>query len=190
MPAWVSRFSAGDQARPVRRLLLRTSAVAALAWILSRTLIEQLSSTRPTGAGALAANGAVSVYLWIAIGSALGGMSRYWCSGVAARLFGETFPWGTLIINIVGSFVIGFFAALTAPDGRVLVSSTTRQFVMVGICGGYTTFSSFSLQTLNLVNNGEWLHAGGNVAFSVTLSLVAVWAGHALAVGLNAGKWA
>ena len=72
-------------------------------------------------------------------------------------MFGETFPWGTLIVNVSGSFVIGFFATLTGPDGRMFVGTTARQFVMIGICGGYTTFSSFSLQTLNLMNDGEWL---------------------------------
>ena len=99
-------------------------------------------------------------YLWIAVGSALGGAARYFCSGVAARLIGETFPWGTLIVNVVGSFIIGFFATLTGPDGRVFVSSVLRQAVLTGFCGGYTTFSSFSLQTLNLMQDGEWLHAG------------------------------
>ena len=84
-------------------------------------------------------------YLWIAIGSALGGVARYWFSGVVARLIGETFPWGTLFINIIGSFIIGFFATLTGPDGRILVPSVARQFVMIGLCGGFTTFSSFSL---------------------------------------------
>src|SRR5436305_3843212 len=116
-------------------------------------------------------------YLWIAIGSALGGMARYWCSGVAARLIGETFPWGTLIVNIVGSFVIGFFATLTGPDGRVYVGSTARNFVTIGICGGYTTFSSFSIQTLNLLQDGEWLRAGAYIGLSVVCCLVAVWAG-------------
>ena len=128
-------------------------------------------------------------YLWVAIGSALGGVARYWCSGVAARLFGETFPWGTVIVNIVGSFVIGFFATLTGPDGRVYASSIVRQFVMIGICGGYTTFSSFSLQTLNLMNDGEWLRAGGNVVVSVVCCMVAVWIGHVMASGLGALKW-
>ena len=89
-------------------------------------------------------------YLWIAIGGALGTTARYWLSGVVAHSVGETFPWGTLVINVTGSFVIGFFGALTGPDGRVFVGSTARQFVMIGMCGGYTTFSSFSLQTLNL----------------------------------------
>ena len=131
----------------------------------------------------------MGVYFWIAAGSALGGTARYWVAGVAAHLWGETFPWGTLLINVIGSFVIGFFGTLTGPDGRVFVGSTARQFVMVGICGGYTTFSSFSLQTLNLLNDGEWLSAGGYVGASVVLCLVAVWAGYALAVGLNGLKF-
>jgi CrcB protein len=128
-------------------------------------------------------------YVWIAIGSALGGMARYWCSGVAAVLMGETFPWGTLIVNVVGSFIIGFFATLTGPGGRVYVGSAVSQFVMIGFLGGYTTFSSFSLQTLNLVGDGEFVRAGANVAGSVVLCLVAVWTGHLLAASLNSMKW-
>jgi len=128
-------------------------------------------------------------YFWIAIGSALGGIARYFCSGVVAHMIGETFPWGTLIVNIIGCFIIGFFATLTGPDGRVFIGSVARQFVMVGFCGGYTTFSSFSLQTLNLMNNREWLQAGGNIAGSVVLCMLGVWAGHALAANLNAMKW-
>jgi CrcB protein len=131
----------------------------------------------------------MQAYLWIAIGSALGGVARYWCSGVAARLIGETFPWGTLIVNVVGSLVIGFFATLTGPDGRVFVGSTARQFVMIGLCGGYTTFSSFSIQTLELLHDGEWLQAGGNIVASVILCLLAVWLGHILAVALNTMRW-
>jgi CrcB protein len=119
-------------------------------------------------------------YMWIAVGSALGGMARYWCSGVVARLIGESFPSGTLVVNVVGSFVIGFFATLTGPDGRIYASSTARQFVMVGICGGYTTFSSFSLQTLTMMQNGHVGKAALNVAGSVALCLIAVWAGYAL----------
>jgi CrcB protein len=128
-------------------------------------------------------------YLWIAIGSAIGGVARYSCSGLAAHTIGETFPWGTLIVNVVGSFVIGFFATMTGPDGRYLVGTNARQFVMVGFCGGFTTFSSFSLQTLNLINDGEWFRAGANITGSVVLCLVAVWAGHMLAVSLNTMKW-
>lgn len=128
-------------------------------------------------------------YLWIAIGSALGGTARYWCSGVVARLIGETFPWGTLTVNVVGSFLIGFFATVTGPDGRIFVGSTARQFVMIGLLGGYTTFSSFSIQTLQLMQDGEWLQAGGNIIASVLFCLAAVWFGYILAVGLNTMKW-
>jgi len=129
------------------------------------------------------------IYLWIAVGSALGGMARYWCSAIAARLLGETFPWGTLLVNIVGSLIIGFFATLTGPDGRLLVGSTTRLFVMVGFCGGYTTFSSLSLQTLNLIHDGEFLYAGLNIAASVVLCLLAVWIGHVLATAFGTLRW-
>jgi CrcB protein len=128
-------------------------------------------------------------YVAIAIGSALGGVFRYFCSGVAARLFGEVFPWGTLIVNVVGSFIIGFFVTLTGPDGRLFVGTTTRQFVTLGFCGGYTTFSSFSLQTLNLINDREWLLAGANIGGSVILCMLAVVAGHMLAVAVNSMKW-
>jgi CrcB protein len=130
----------------------------------------------------------MAAYLWIAIGSALGGVARYWCSGVAARLIGETFR-GTIIVNIVGCFIIGFFATITGPDGRVFADTLTRQFVMIGLLGGYTTFSSFSLQTLALVQDGEWLLASANIALSVIACLLAVWAGYALAASINALKW-
>lgn len=124
-------------------------------------------------------------YLWIAIGSALGGMARYWCSGFVAARVGETFPWGTIAVNVIGSFVIGFFATISGPDGRLIVPSAARQFVMIGFCGGYTTFSSFSLQTLTLLRDGQWLAAAGNVLLSVALCLLAVVAGHMLAAWLN-----
>jgi len=128
-------------------------------------------------------------YIWVAIGGALGTIGRYWLSGVVAQQIGETFPWSTLIINVTGSFVIGFFATLTGPDGRIFVGTNPRQFVMIGICGGYTTFSSFSLQTLNLMNDGEWAFAVANIGLSVFLCLIAVWAGHVLGVSMNAMKW-
>jgi CrcB protein len=129
------------------------------------------------------------LYCWIALGSALGGVARYWCSGVAARLFGETFPWGTLFVNVSGSFLIGVFATLTGPDGRMFAGSTARQFVMFGLLGGFTTFSSFSLQTLSLAQDSEWLQAGGNIVGSVVLCLLAVWLGHLFAQSINAMKW-
>jgi CrcB protein len=128
----------------------------------------------------------VITYLWVALGGALGSMARFGCSSLIANLFGETFPLGTLLINVVGSLVIGFFAALTGPDGRMLVSGDIRQFVKVGLCGGYTTFSSFSLQTLTLAQDGEYVRAGLNVAGSVVLCLLAVWLGYVAAAALNA----
>ena len=132
----------------------------------------------------------LTLYLWVALGGALGTVARYFLSGIVANAFGETFPWGTLIINVTGSFVIGFFATLTGPDGRVMATATTRQFVMTGICGGYTTFSSFSLQTLNLMNDGEWLYAGGNIVGSVALCLLFVWLGSVSAAAINQLKGA
>jgi CrcB protein len=87
------------------------------------------------------------------------------------------FPVNTLVINIIGSFLIGIFAAMGVPEGRIYLNPETRKFLMIGICGGFTTFSSFSLQTLNLANDGEWLYAGFNVILSVTLCLLAVWIG-------------
>lgn len=125
------------------------------------------------------------VYLAVAAGSALGGAARYGLSGVVARSFGETFPWGTLVVNVLGSFLIGFVATVTGPDSRMLVSPVARQFWMPGIFGGFTTFSSFSLQTLSLLQEGEWLPAGGNVASSVVLCLAGVWLGAALGSWFN-----
>jgi CrcB protein len=128
----------------------------------------------------------VSTYLWIAAGGALGSVARYACSSLIAGWFGQTFPLGTLVINVLGSFVIGFFAGLTGPDGRMMVSGDIRQFVMVGICGGYTTFSSFSYQTLTLAQDGEYVRAGVNVVASVVLCLAAVWLGFVSAAAINA----
>ena len=88
-------------------------------------------------------------------------------------------------MNVSGSLVIGFFATFTGTEGRWLVSPTIRTLFMVGICGGFTTFSSFSLQTLNLVRDGQWLYAGLNILGSVTLCLLFVWLGHLLASNLN-----
>ncbi|MDX1570966.1 MAG: fluoride efflux transporter CrcB [Xanthomonadales bacterium] len=126
-----------------------------------------------------------STLLWVSAGSAIGGAGRYVGSGLVARMFGETFPWGTLLVNVLGSFLIGVIATLVAPEGRLLLGPTARQFLMLGVLGGFTTFSSFSLQTLNLVQEGEWLHAGGYVLGSVALCLVGVWLGHALGVVIN-----
>ena len=124
-------------------------------------------------------------YLWVAIGGALGSVSRFWLNGIVSRHFGETFPWGTMIVNVTGSVLIGFFATLTAVDGRFFAPASVRTFFMVGLCGGYTTFSSFSLQTLNLANDGQWSRATANVLLSVILCLAGVWLGFAAANQLN-----
>ena len=124
-------------------------------------------------------------YLWVGLGSALGGMARYGCSGLAARYIGATFPWGTLIVNVSGSLVIGFLATLAVADGRPLLPPDARAFLMIGVCGGFTTFSAFSIETLNLTRDGEWLWASAYVVLSVVLCLVAVWLGHIGAVALS-----
>ena len=129
-------------------------------------------------------------YLWVALGGALGSVGRYWINGLVSDKFGATFPWGTLVINVAGSFVIGVIGALAVPEGRM--DSQTRQFatqfLMIGVCGGYTTFSSFSLQTLNLLRDREWLYAGGNILLSVVLCLIAVWLGWMLGSMLGSTK--
>jgi CrcB protein len=124
-------------------------------------------------------------YLVVAIGGALGSAARFWLSGAIANRFGETFPAGTLIVNITGSFIIGIFAGLTGPDGRVWATPTFRQFFMIGVLGGYTTFSSFSLQTLAFARDGEWLFAALNAFGSFALCLLAVWLGDFFAMLVN-----
>ncbi len=125
--------------------------------------------------------------LWVVLGSALGGMARYALSGFIARRIGEIFPWGTLLVNISGSFVIGIAAAVIAPGGPLPGDLTVRQLVMIGMCGGYTTFSSFSLQTLTLAREGDWRRALGNIVGSVALCIIAVWAGFALGALIPGG---
>src|SRR5436190_6581035 len=120
--------------------------------------------------------------LWIFIGGGLGSITRWWFSGFIAGAVGQTFPWGTLLVNVSGSFIIGLFATATGTEGRWLAPASFRQFFMLGVCGGYTTFSSFSIQTLNLAQEGEWLKAGANSVLSLVLCLAGVWLGHLLAV--------
>jgi len=129
-------------------------------------------------------------YFWIAIGGALGSVARYALDGVVSDRFGASFPWGTMIVNVSGSLVIGILGALTLPEGRLGSEARifTTHFLMIGICGGFTTFSSFSLQTLNLLREREWLCAGGNVLLSVVLCLVAVWLGYMLGAMLGSTK--
>src|ERR1700678_3006741 len=119
-------------------------------------------------------------YLWVTVGSALGGLLRYALTRMTLNLSTD-FPYGTILINILGSFIIGYFGTLTLQSDRYAVSENLRLFVMVGICGGFTTFSSFSLQTFDLFRSGDWLRALSNVLVSVVICLLAVAAGHHLA---------
>ncbi|MCZ7641256.1 MAG: fluoride efflux transporter CrcB [Verrucomicrobia bacterium] len=125
---------------------------------------------------------------WIFVGGGLGSLARWGASGFIARHWGEDFPVGTLVVNITGSLVIGFLATLTGPDGRWLAPSSLRIFLMFGVLGGYTTFSSFSLQTLTLAQDGQWFRAALNAVLSLGLCLTAVWLGHTLAVLLNSAR--
>jgi protein CrcB len=124
-------------------------------------------------------------YFWIGLGGAFGSIARAWLAFTVARITGPQFPWGTILINVVGSFVIGFFGTLTASGSRFSVPPDARAFVMVGICGGFTTFSSFSLQTLELARDGRLGQALGNVGLSVILCLLVVAVGHYAAATIN-----
>ena len=127
----------------------------------------------------------MQAYLWIGLGGALGSMARHWSNGLIATLAGVGFPWGTLVINILGSFIIGFAATAMSADGRFPTGDAPRQFLMVGVCGGYTTFSAFSLQTLALMRGDQWLYAAGNIGLSVSLCMIAVWAGYMAGLALS-----
>jgi CrcB protein len=123
----------------------------------------------------------LSGVIFIIIGSVLGGCARYFLSGAIARRLGETFPWGTMIVNITGAFVIGIFGALATHPGSIFASPGPWLFAVTGFLGCYTTVSSFSLQTLTLARSGERLHALGNIVLSVSLCLTAVTCGFLLA---------
>ena len=125
-------------------------------------------------------------YLCVALGGALGTVARYGLS-ILALPISRNLPMGTLIINVLGSFIIGFFGTLTLANGKYPVPENLRLLVMIGLCGGFTTFSSFSLQTLDLMRNGAFLRAAANVVLSVVLCVGAVAIGHLLAAQLNPG---
>ena len=112
----------------------------------------------------------------VALGSALGGAARFLLAGWVGARLGESFPWGTVLVNVLGSELIGALAAQ-----EEMLSPEARQFLMVGVLGGFTTFSSFSLQTLRLAQDGDWVRAAGNVLGSVALCLAAVAVGYRLA---------
>lgn len=117
----------------------------------------------------------MGAYLAVAIGGALGSVARLWLVEVTARLLGPELPWGTLAVNVLGSLVIGIAAAVTPAHWPM---PELRPFVMAGLCGGFTTFSAFSLQTLELVQTGQPAWALAYVLGSVVLCLVATWLGY------------
>src|SRR6478609_4319857 len=123
------------------------------------------------------------LYAWVSFGSVLGGLARYFVSLVLDT--GPGFPVATLFINATGSLIIGFYATLTGPDGRVLARPEHRQFVMTGFCGGYTTFSTFSLEAFRLFHSGMKWTALAYIAASVICWLASVWVGHIIASGTN-----
>ena len=116
--------------------------------------------------------------MWVALGSVIGGTARFWLSGFVARQVGETFPWGTIVVNVSGAFLLGVLAASAARHG-IFASTGPWQFAAIGILGTYTTVSSFSLQTLSLARGGETMLAAGNVVLSLALCLLAVSGGFA-----------
>ncbi len=127
-------------------------------------------------------------FVYVALGGAIGSVARFALAGLIDRGIDDPFPAGTVIVNITGCFIIGFFAMLTGPNGRFQAPPELRAFFTIGVCGGYTTFSSFSLQTLTLVQNGEMVRAGLNIFASVGLCLVSVWLGYVAAASLDVVK--
>jgi CrcB protein len=128
-------------------------------------------------------------YLGVALGGAAGSMARYGTAMGMAELLGPAFPWGTLIVNLLGSGFIGFYFTLTEPDGRMLASPPIRQLVLAGFCGGFTTFSMFGLETVLMIERSLWAAAAAYVSGSVVSWLAAVWLGHALALRINRLPW-
>lgn len=127
----------------------------------------------------------LKLYCIVMLGGALGTGLRLWLSSFLATRYGETFPLGTLAVNVLGSLIIGFFVGLTGPEGKFFISPLARQFVSIGLLGGFTTFSSFSVQTVLLFSDGEWLRAGVNVVLTTALCLAMCWMGVSAASFIN-----
>ncbi len=124
-------------------------------------------------------------YGTVALGSALGAVARYLCSIGFLAWFGPGFPLGTLFVNVAGSFLIGLYVTLAEPGGRLQAGPGARQFVLTGFCGGFTTFSIFSLETVFLIESRAFHLAALNLCASIVLWLIAVWLGWRLGARLN-----
>jgi fluoride exporter len=122
----------------------------------------------------------MGAWVAVAVGGALGSVARFWLAGVMTELTGPRFPWGTLLINVLGSCVIGLVAGLTLTPERVGLHPDLRIFLMTGVCGGFTTFSAFSLQTLELMQSGDVWPAFGYAVGSVVLCVLATYGGWVL----------
>jgi CrcB protein len=120
--------------------------------------------------------------VFIGLAGLVGTLGRYWLSGLAARRFGETFPVGTLLVNVLGCFLAGFLLYLMQE--RLLVNQTVRTVVLIGFLGGFTTFSSFGLQTFTLIRDSEFAFAALNIVVSNLVGLLMVWVGYTLARAL------
>jgi len=117
-------------------------------------------------------------YLWVAIGGALGSAARYGCTGFMTRWLGAGFPYGTLLVNIVGSYLIGVLGTLAIAGGRALSATDLRALLIAGVLGGFTTFSAFSFETFTLARGGNFGGAAANVLLSLVLCFAAVWLGY------------
>ena len=126
----------------------------------------------------------LATYLAVAAGGAVGSVWRFWLTAVMTALTGARFPWGTLLINVLGSAIIGLVGGLTLIPERIGMHPHLRVFIMVGVCGGFTTFSSFSLQTLELLQTGDILPAVGYMVGSVVLCVLFVWIGWRLGLAI------
>lgn len=130
----------------------------------------------------------LALYFWVAIGGAIGSVARFALGNAMAVAAGTSFPWGTLLINVLGSFVISFFGVLTGMHARFPLPAEARIFVTVGLCGGFTTFSAFSLQTVELARAGHPVRAALYVAASASLCIIACALGYAWAAAFNASR--
>lgn len=119
----------------------------------------------------------MGAFVAAAIGGAVGSVLRFWLTAVMAVATGPRFPWGTLLINVLGSCVIGLVAGITLTPERIVMHPEIRIFLMTGVCGGFTTFSAFSLQTLELMQTGDVIPAVGYAAGSVVLCVIGTYAG-------------
>jgi CrcB protein len=146
---------------------------------------QEIGSAPKERSGWRQARETMFLYVAVSVGAVMGSVLRALASLAAMHWLGPEFPWGTLFVNIVGSFAIGFYATMAGPDGRIFAGTGQRQFVMTGVCGGFTTFSAFSLEAFLSLHAGKFAEAGLYVGVSVVTWLAATWFGHMLASRLN-----